>query len=69
MSLIGLFRGKLRKDHKKLRVKERLRLNPSKEKKSSHRYPIKDSSNKHLEKTRVPDPNNPFSVLMALKEK
>ena len=46
-----------------------LKTKSIKRKKSSHRNLIKDSSNKHLEKTSVPDPNNPFSVLMALKEK
>jgi len=63
------FSWQVKKRQQKTESKRDIKAKSIKRKKSSHKNQIKDSSNKHLEKTSVPDPNNPFSVLMALKEK
>ena len=63
------FSWQVKKKLQKTESKKELKIKPVKRKKSLHKNRDKDSSNKHPEKTSPPDPNNPFSVLMALKEK
>ncbi len=63
------FSWQVKKKLQKMESKKELKTKPVKRKKSLHKNRGKDSSNKHPEKTSPPDPNNPFSVLMALKEK
>ena len=63
------FSWQVKKRQQKTESKREIKAKSIKRKKSSHKNQIKDSSNKHPEKTSVIDPNNPFSVLMALKEK
>jgi ATP-dependent RNA helicase SUPV3L1/SUV3 len=63
------FSWQVKKRPQKIESKRELKTKSIKRKKSSHRNPVKDNSNKHLEKTSLPDPDNPFSVLMSLKEK
>ncbi len=63
-----LFSWRVKKSPQKTEGKNELKAKSIKRKKSPKRNLVKDSPNKHLEKTSSPDPNNPFSVLIALKE-
>ena len=63
------FSWRVKKNSQKIETKKELKTKSIKRIKKSNKKLVKKSENKHLEKTSLPDPNNPFSVLMALKEK
>ena len=63
------FSWKVKKGSQKIEAKKELKTKLIKRKKRPNKNLVKKSENKHTEKTILPDPDNPFSVLMALKEK